>query len=143
MPERENKQEIAEAFLIGLRTRNWDLLRKIMTSDIVWSLPGHSRISGEARGIEAVIERAQIIVSYGLTFHFGLVGEICGSPKRSNGRSKFGMRGPRTWCGIAWLQPLLFVASCLSNWFALSGKRYALREDTSGGDHFSSSRVFP
>jgi ketosteroid isomerase-like protein len=69
MPERENKREIAEAFLLGLRTRDWDLLRKIMTFDIVWSLPGHSRISGEARGIDAVIERAQIIVSYGLTFH--------------------------------------------------------------------------
>jgi ketosteroid isomerase-like protein len=61
MPNREDKREIAETFLLGLRTRDWDLLRKIMTSDIVWSLPGHSRISGEARGINAVIERAQIM----------------------------------------------------------------------------------
>jgi uncharacterized protein len=52
-----------------MRTREWALLRKIITQDIVWTLPGHSRISGEARGIEAVIERAQIIVSYGLTFN--------------------------------------------------------------------------
>jgi hypothetical protein len=37
-----------------------------MTPDVVWSLPGHSRISDEARGIEAVIERSQIIVSGGL-----------------------------------------------------------------------------
>jgi hypothetical protein len=30
---------------------------------------GHSRISREARGIEAVVDRTQTIVSYGLTFH--------------------------------------------------------------------------
>jgi uncharacterized protein len=47
-----------------------------MTDDIVWTLPGTSVISGEARGVDAVIEKAQTIVSYGLTFalkhiHFG------------------------------------------------------------------------
>jgi ketosteroid isomerase-like protein len=69
MPNHDDKRQIAETFLLGLRTRDWELLRKIMTNDIVWTLPGHSRISGQARGIEAVIERAQIIVSYGLTFN--------------------------------------------------------------------------
>ncbi|MEI9976762.1 MAG: nuclear transport factor 2 family protein [Ignavibacteriota bacterium] len=39
-----------------------------MTDDIVWTLPGTSRISGEARGLDAVIQRTQTIVSYGLTF---------------------------------------------------------------------------
>ena len=48
-----------------------------MALDIVWTLPGHSRTSGEARDIEAVIERAQIIVSYGLTF--GLKHVLLGS----------------------------------------------------------------
>jgi len=67
MPNSDDKRHIAETFLLGLRTRDWALLRKIMTPDIVWTLPGHSRISGEARGIDAVIGRAQIIVSYGLT----------------------------------------------------------------------------
>jgi hypothetical protein len=51
-----------------LRTRDWALLRTVLTPDIVWTLPGYSRISGKARGIDAVIERSQIIVSYGLTF---------------------------------------------------------------------------
>ena len=68
MPNRDDKRQIAETFLLGLRTRDWALLRTIMTQDIVWTLPGHSRISGEARGIDAVIERSQIIVSYGLNF---------------------------------------------------------------------------
>jgi hypothetical protein len=44
-----------------------------------------------------------------------LVGEICGSPIRSNGRRKLGARSPRTRSGIARLQLFLFVASCLSN----------------------------
>ena len=36
--------------------------------DVVWSLRGTSLISGEARGLDAVIARAQRIISYGLTF---------------------------------------------------------------------------
>ena len=69
MPNSDDKRHIAETFLLGLRTRDWALLRKIMTDDIVWTLPGYSRISGEVRGLEAVVERAQIIVGYGLTFN--------------------------------------------------------------------------
>ena len=62
------KQEIGEKFLIGLRTHDWELLRRIMTLDIVWTLPGSSRISGEARGVDAVIARSKLITSYGLDF---------------------------------------------------------------------------
>jgi hypothetical protein len=68
MPNSDDKRQIAETFLLGLRTRDWPLLRTIMAQDIVWTLPGHSRISGEARDIDAVIDRSQIIVSYGLNF---------------------------------------------------------------------------
>jgi hypothetical protein len=39
-----------------------------------------------------------------------LVGGICGSSIRSNGGRKLGSRSPRTRCGIARLQLLLFVA---------------------------------
>jgi hypothetical protein len=67
-----DKRQIAETFLLGLGTRDWGLLRKIMTDDIVWTLPGYSRISGEVRGLEAVVERAQIIVGYGLTFNLNI-----------------------------------------------------------------------
>jgi hypothetical protein len=41
--------------------------------------------------------------------YFRLVGEICGSPIRSNGRRKLGSRHLRTRCGIARLQ--LFAGS--------------------------------
>jgi hypothetical protein len=68
VPAESIKQEIAEKFLNALRSRNWELMRTIMAPDIVWSLPGSSRISGEAHGVDAVIARCQIITSYGLTF---------------------------------------------------------------------------
>ena len=57
-----DKKAIAQEFLVGLRSRDWSLLRSIMTEDIVWSLPGTSLISGEASGVDAVIARAQRIV---------------------------------------------------------------------------------
>ena len=62
------KNELAQTFMSGLRNRDWNLLHSIMTSGIIWTVPGSSLISGEARGVDAVIERAQRIVSYGLTF---------------------------------------------------------------------------
>jgi len=64
MPNSDDKRHIAETFLLGLRTRDWALLRKIMTPDIVWTLPGHSRISGEARGIDAVIPESGVKIAF-------------------------------------------------------------------------------
>ena len=73
----EHKKTIARQFLEALRSRDWGLLRSIMTDDIVWTLPGTSLISGEASGVDAVIGRAQRIVSYGLTFNLNhiLIGQ--------------------------------------------------------------------
>ncbi len=73
----ELKKTIAQQFLEALRSRDWGLLRSIMTDDIVWTLPGTSLISGEASGVDAVIGRAQRIVSYGLTFNLNhiLIGQ--------------------------------------------------------------------
>jgi uncharacterized protein len=68
MTTEKEKTEIAQKFLAGLRNRDWDLLKSIMADDIVWSLPGSSLISGEAHGVDAVIQRARLVVSYGLTF---------------------------------------------------------------------------
>jgi uncharacterized protein len=64
------KNAIAQQFLTALRNRDWESMRSIMTHDIVWSLPGASLISGEAEGVDAVIKRSQLIVSYGLNFGF-------------------------------------------------------------------------
>ena len=62
------KIHLAKQFLTGLRTRDANLLRSIMKDDATWTLPGHGLVSGEAKGIDAVIQRAQTIAGYGLTF---------------------------------------------------------------------------
>ena len=62
----EQKNDVAQKFLGGLRNRDWESMRSIMHPDVVWSLPGKSLMSGEARGVDAVIKRAQMIVAYGL-----------------------------------------------------------------------------
>ena len=44
-----------------MAARDIDLLKDIMTVDIVWSLPGKSLMSGEAHGVEAILKRAEIM----------------------------------------------------------------------------------
>ena len=61
------KKQLAETFLYALGTQNWDLLLSIITEDISWTLPGASVISGEVSGANAIITRAQQIVSYGVS----------------------------------------------------------------------------
>ena len=61
------KKQLAETFLRALGTQTWDLLRSIITEDISWTLPGASVISGEVSGADAIITRAQQIVSYGVS----------------------------------------------------------------------------
>jgi hypothetical protein len=51
------KTELGEQFLVALRSHDWELMRTIMAPDVVWSLLGSSRISGEALGVDAVIAR--------------------------------------------------------------------------------------
>ena len=62
------KRAVAGEFLAGLKTRDWDRLRGIMTDDITWTMPGSSLISGEAQGVEAVLARSRQIVGYELDF---------------------------------------------------------------------------
>lgn len=59
------KKKLAETFLHAIGTQNWDLLQSIITEDISWTLPGTSLISGEVTGANAIITRAQQIVSSG------------------------------------------------------------------------------
>jgi ketosteroid isomerase-like protein len=60
------KKKLAETFLNAVGTQNWDLLHSIITEDISWTLPGTSLISGEVNSANAIITRAQQIVSYGV-----------------------------------------------------------------------------
>ena len=58
MNETEKKQ-IAQKFITGLSNRDANLLKSIMTDDVVWSLPGKSLMSGEAHGVDAILRLPQ------------------------------------------------------------------------------------
>jgi ketosteroid isomerase-like protein len=60
------KKEISQKFSAAMAARDIDLLKAIMTVDIVWSLPGKSLMSGEAHGVEAILKRAEIMHSHGV-----------------------------------------------------------------------------
>ena len=58
------KKEIAEKFIAGLSNRDANVLKSIMTDDVVWSLPGTSLMSGEAHGVDAILKRSETLHRY-------------------------------------------------------------------------------
>jgi len=60
----EEKLALARRFLSVLRQPDPEVIKSTAMDDVVWSLPGHGTISGEARGVEGVIARARTIASY-------------------------------------------------------------------------------
>jgi uncharacterized protein len=58
------KKEIAQKFITGVSNRDANLLKSIMTDDVVWSLPGKSLMSGEAHGVDAILKRSEILHQY-------------------------------------------------------------------------------
>lgn len=63
-----NAEDLAKAFHAALVGRDWAAMRALFHDDITWTLPGDNSISGTAVGADAVVERAQLIASYGLSF---------------------------------------------------------------------------
>jgi ketosteroid isomerase-like protein len=61
-------EDIARAFHATLVDRNWAAMRELFHDDATWTLPGSNVISGTAIGADAVVERARLIASYGLSF---------------------------------------------------------------------------
>lgn len=55
---------IATRFFEALTSQDWGALRALVTDDAVWTLPGENTISGAAIGRDALVARAQSIVSY-------------------------------------------------------------------------------
>jgi uncharacterized protein len=62
------KLHIARQLHKSLTSKDWSLMRSLLTDDASWLLPGSNRISGPAVGAEAVVERAKLIASFGLNF---------------------------------------------------------------------------
>jgi uncharacterized protein len=48
-------------------TAYWSLLPGVLHPDVTWTFPGKNVISGTARGIDEIIEQAQLIGSYGVS----------------------------------------------------------------------------
>lgn len=67
-PAESIQHRLAVTFHQALTSKDWSLLRTIMSPEVTWVLPGDNTISGPAVGIDAVIERAELIAGYGLTF---------------------------------------------------------------------------
>jgi uncharacterized protein len=59
----EKQQQLARKFLSILGRPDAELVRNVTIDDVVWSFPGTSPISGEARGVDAIMRRARTIAS--------------------------------------------------------------------------------
>ena len=59
------RRRIAEGWIRLARTRDPALLAELLAEDVVWTLPGASRMSGEARGREAVARRLETFAASG------------------------------------------------------------------------------
>jgi hypothetical protein len=63
----DDKKALAESFIAALRSLDSVGFQKIMTEDVVWTLPGSSLVSGVAKGVPGILKRAQAIVDRGVT----------------------------------------------------------------------------
>jgi uncharacterized protein len=61
------KKALATSFIEALRTLDAKGFQKIMTDDVVWTLPGSSVVSGVAHGVTGILQRAQAIVDHNVT----------------------------------------------------------------------------
>ena len=61
-------EDLAKEFHTALVARDWSAMRSLFHDDASWTLPGDNAISGTAAGADAVVERARLIASYGLSF---------------------------------------------------------------------------
>jgi hypothetical protein len=53
-------------FLSALGSRDWEAMRRLVAPHATWTFPGEARISGTARGIDAIIAKATAITSGGV-----------------------------------------------------------------------------
>ena len=61
------KKGIADNFMKALTNRDAAELRSITNEDIVWRIPGTSLMSGEARGVDAILKRAETLHRLGVS----------------------------------------------------------------------------
>ncbi|MCW3797224.1 nuclear transport factor 2 family protein [Sphingomonas sp. BN140010] len=64
----EQREALAKRFHACLLARDWNGIRLLVHDDANWVLPGDNLISGPAVGGDAVVERAKLIASFGVSF---------------------------------------------------------------------------
>jgi ketosteroid isomerase-like protein len=57
---------VGRQFLAALGGQDWEAMRKLVAPHATWSFPGEVRISGTARGIDAIVAKAVDITSSGV-----------------------------------------------------------------------------
>jgi uncharacterized protein len=62
----KDKEALARRFLSVLGHPDAEVVKSVSADDVVWSFPGAASISGEARGVDGIMQRARTIVSYGV-----------------------------------------------------------------------------
>ncbi|WP_158790346.1 nuclear transport factor 2 family protein [Granulicella sp. L60] len=87
------RRELALGFVAGVKAGDRHLLQSITTEDVVWSLPGDNVISGEAYGVDAILERANTLQAFEVNvrlehvvFGYKDVGLILHNTGTKNGR---------------------------------------------------------
>lgn len=66
-PVAAHDTEVVAALLAAVQRADWEAVRERLAPEVVWTLPGTSRISGVWRGREDVVATARVIDSAGLT----------------------------------------------------------------------------
>src|ERR1700722_20834742 len=56
-----DKERLAKRFLSVLGKPDAQLVKSVAVDDLIWTFPGSSVISGEARGVAAIMNRAKAI----------------------------------------------------------------------------------
>jgi uncharacterized protein len=62
----KEKEALARRFLSVLGHPDAEVVKSVSADDVVWSFPGAASISGEARGVDGIMQRARTIASYGV-----------------------------------------------------------------------------
>lgn len=67
----DEKRQLAHRFLSVLSAPDEEVVRGVVNEDMVWSFPGSSVISGEARGVPGVMARARKIAAHDVDVEVG------------------------------------------------------------------------
>jgi ketosteroid isomerase-like protein len=60
------KTRLADQLALAIRTQDRDGLAGIVASDVVWTLPGSREVSGEAKGVEGILNRSRLLAEFGV-----------------------------------------------------------------------------